>query len=76
VRDPHNAAVILSGGPAVIRLGDQRFLPRLQSYLELAPAIREHVSDIDYVDLRIDGRIYVRPARHTERAGSPRQPGR
>jgi cell division protein FtsQ len=76
VRDPHNAAVILSGGPGVIQLGDQRFLPRLQSYLELAPAIRERVSDIDYVDLRIDGRIYVRPARHTERAGSPHQPGR
>jgi cell division protein FtsQ len=71
VRDPHNAAVILSGDPAVIQLGDQRFLPRLQSYLELAPTLREHVSDIDGVDLRIDGRIYVRPTRHAERAGSP-----
>jgi cell division protein FtsQ len=71
VRDPHNAAVILSGDPAVIQLGDQRFLPRLQSYLELAPTLREHVSDIDCVDLRIDGRIYVRPIRHAERAGSP-----
>ncbi len=71
VRDPHNAAVILSGDPAVIQLGDERFLPRLQSYLELAPTLREHVSDIDRVDLRIDGRIYVRPTRHAERAGSP-----
>jgi cell division protein FtsQ len=70
VRDPHNAAVILSGDPAVIQLGDQRFLPRLQSYLELAPALRERVSGIDYVDLRIEGRIYVRPIRHTGRAGS------
>jgi cell division protein FtsQ len=70
VRDPHNAAVILSGDPAVIQLGEQQFLQRLQSYLELAPALRERVSDIDYVDLRIDGRIYVRPGRHTERAGS------
>jgi cell division septal protein FtsQ len=69
VRDPHNAAVILSGDPALVQLGDQRFLSRLQSYLELAPALRERVSDIDYVDLRIDGRIYVRPAGHTERPG-------
>jgi cell division septal protein FtsQ len=76
VRDPHNAAVILSGDPALIQLGDQRFLPRLQSYLELAPALREHVSDIDHVDLRIDGRIYVRPARGTQRTGSPQHPGR
>jgi cell division septal protein FtsQ len=71
VRDLHNAAVILNGDPAVIQLGDQQFLPRLQSYLELAAALREHVSSIDYVDLRIDGRIYVRPARQTERAESP-----
>jgi len=73
VRDPHNAVVILSGDRAVIQLGDQRFLSRLQSYLELAPTLRDRVSDIDYVDMRIDGRIYVRPTRHAERAGSPPQ---
>jgi cell division protein FtsQ len=62
VADLHNAAVILSGDPAVIQLGEDQFLPRLQSYLELAPALRERVADIDYVDLRFDDRIYVRPA--------------
>ena len=61
--DLHNAAVILSGDPAVIQLGEDQFLPRLQSYLELAPALRERVADIDYVDLRFDDRIYVRPAK-------------
>jgi cell division protein FtsQ len=76
VRDAHNAAVILSGDPAVIQLGDQQFLRRLQAYLELGPALRERVADIDYVDLRIDGRIYVRPARHLEQAEGHRQPGR
>ena len=30
--------------------------------LELAPALRARVADIDYVDLRFDDRIYVRPA--------------
>ena len=61
VSDAHNASVILSGDPAVIRLGDDRFLPRVEAYLQLAPALRERVNEIDYVDLRFDDRIYVRP---------------
>jgi cell division protein FtsQ len=61
VSDPHNAAVILSGDPAVIQVGDDRFLQRLQSYLDLAEALRARVPDIDYVDLRFEDRIYVRP---------------
>ena len=65
--------MILSGDPAVIQLGEDQFLPRLQSYLELAPALRERVADIDYVDLRFDDRIYVRPAATCgEGAASPR----
>ena len=62
VADLHNASVILDGDPAVLHLGDDQFLQRLQSYLELAPALRERVPDIDYVDLRFEDRIYVRPS--------------
>jgi cell division protein FtsQ len=62
VSDLHNAAVILNGDTAVIQLGEDQFLARLQSYLDLADALRERVADIDYVDLRFDDRIYVRPA--------------
>jgi len=65
VTDLHNAAVILSGDPAVIQLGEDQFLPRLQGYLELAPTLRERVADIDSVDLRFDDRIYVRPTKTT-----------
>lgn len=61
VSDAHNASVILTGDPAMIQLGEDQFLPRLQSYLDLAPTLRERVADIDYVDLRFDDRIYVRP---------------
>jgi cell division septal protein FtsQ len=61
VSDLHNAAVILSGDPAVLYVGEERFLPRLQSYLDLAQALRERVPEIDYVDLRFEDRIYVRP---------------
>lgn len=61
VSDLHNASVILSGDPAVIYVGEDRFLQRLQSYLDLSEAVRARVPQIDYVDLRFDGRIYVRP---------------
>ena len=46
VADVHNAAVILSGDPAVIYVGDDQFLQRLQSYAQLAPALRQRVPDI------------------------------
>lgn len=62
VSDLRNASVILTGDPAVIYVGNERFLPRLRGYLQLAAALRERVPDIDYVDLRFDDRIYVRPA--------------
>jgi cell division protein FtsQ len=62
VSDVHNAAVILSGDPAVIHLGEDQFLQRLESYLQLASTLHERVEGIDSVDLRFDDRIYVRPA--------------
>jgi cell division septal protein FtsQ len=62
VGDLHNASVILNGDAAVIQLGEDQFLQRLQSYLELAAALHERVAEIDSVDLRFDDRIYVRPA--------------
>jgi hypothetical protein len=61
VSDVRNAAVILKSDPARLYVGTERFVPRLQSYLDLAGAVRERVPDIDYVDLRFEGRIYVRP---------------
>jgi len=61
VTDPYSAAVILEGDPAVIKLGREDFLERLQSYLELSAALRERIPNIDYVDLRFDQRVYVRP---------------
>jgi cell division septal protein FtsQ len=68
VSDPRNAVVLLEGDPTSIRLGDERFAQRLQSYFDLAPSLRERVPEIDYVDLRFDERVYVRPA---ERAPAP-----
>ncbi len=62
VSDVRNAVVILSGDPARLQLGDREFLPRLESYLQMAPTLHAQVANIDYVDLRFGSRIYVRPA--------------
>jgi cell division septal protein FtsQ len=62
VRDAHDAVVMLEDDAALLHLGDEKFLERLQSYVDLAPALREQVSEIDYVDLRFGERVYVRPA--------------
>lgn len=62
VSDSRNAVVLLDGDPTLVRLGDDHFVERLQSYVDLAPALRERVSGIDYVDMRFDARVYVRPA--------------
>ena len=76
VTDLHNASVILSGDPAVIYVGSDQFLQRLQSYAELMPTLRARVPDIDYVDLRFDERIYVRPVGKSGTGGDTAQASR
>jgi cell division septal protein FtsQ len=61
VSDVHNAQVIVSGDAAIISLGEDQFLARLESYLDLARALHDHVAEIDSVDVRFENRIYVRP---------------
>jgi cell division protein FtsQ len=61
VSDLRDAALLLKNDTAVLKVGHEKFAERLQSYLELAPALRERVDGIDYVDLRFDERVYVRP---------------
>lgn len=71
VTDVRDAAVILSGDTALVRLGDGDFVERLQSYVDLAPALRERVPDIDAVDLRFGDRVYVRPGSLAEPGARP-----
>jgi len=63
VTDAQNAIVVLMDDPALIYLGEQRFLERLQQYVEIAEALRVREPQIDYVDMRLDDRIIVRPPR-------------
>jgi cell division protein FtsQ len=77
VSDPNDAVVLLDGDSALLHLGRERFLERVQGYLDLASALRDRVPEIDYVDLRFDRRVYVRPAEggRTPRRPAPRAPG-
>jgi cell division septal protein FtsQ len=76
VSDPRNAVVLLDGDPTLVRLGDEHFVERLQSYFDLAPALRDRVPGIDYVDMRFDERVYVRPAGHSAAGMPPKPQGR
>lgn len=67
VANLHDAVLILDGDPALLHVGASDFVARLQQYLDLAPALRERVTAIDYVDLRFDERMYVRPAKTSGR---------
>jgi cell division protein FtsQ len=62
VADAHDAVLLLQNDVALLHLGEEKFLERVQSYVDLAPALRQRVPNIDYVDLRFDERVYVRPA--------------
>ncbi len=61
VTDGHDAVLVLKDDTALVRVGEDRFAERLQSYIDLAPTLRQRVPAIDYVDLRFDERVYVRP---------------
>jgi cell division protein FtsQ len=61
VTNPRDVVVILDGDGAQLHLGDRDFVGRIRAYLELAPALRERVPEIDYVDLRFEHRVFVRP---------------
>lgn len=62
VRDSYNAVVLLTDDATRLHLGYEDFVTRLEAYIELAPALRARVPEIDYVDLRFDQRVYVHPA--------------
>ena len=74
VSDAHDAVVMLDGDTAMLRLGDSDFVDRIQEYVDLAPALRERVAEIDYVDLRFGERLVCATgrAKKYDRRGSGR----
>jgi len=71
VSTPRDAVVLLDGDTARLHLGDRDFAARLQSYVELSSALRSRVPVMDYVDLRFDDRVFVRPAPGSEAPAAP-----
>ena len=71
VTDLGNAVVILNDDTALVRLGDERFAERLQTYVDVRPRLRESMPDIDWVDLRYGSRVYAGPL-ETPSGGGPR----
>jgi cell division protein FtsQ len=74
VADVHDAVLILKDDTALVRIGEDRFTERLQSYLDLVTVLRARIPDIDYVDLRFDERVYVRPRTAVAKASLAQRP--
>lgn len=55
-----NVVVLLGDDPTYLHLGDQLFLERIQTYLELTPKLAEREKPIDYVDLRFGNRVFLK----------------
>jgi cell division septal protein FtsQ len=62
VSNTRDAVVLLADDTTLVHLGDDQFAERLQSYVELAAALHHRVGEMEYVDVRFDSHIYVRPA--------------
>jgi cell division protein FtsQ len=67
VTDLHDAVILLDDDPALLHVGEEKFRERLQSYLEIAEALKQRIPEIDYVDLRFDQRVYVKPRGQADR---------
>ena len=68
VANAHDIVVMFDHDPVWLHLGNDRFVERLNRYLELVPTLRERFVDIDYVDLRFGERVFVRSRGRTDTA--------
>jgi cell division protein FtsQ len=55
-----NVVVLLGDDPTYLHLGDEMFLERIQTYLELTPTLADRETPIDYVDLRFGNRVFLK----------------
>jgi cell division protein FtsQ len=70
VSNTRDAVVLLESDTTLVHLGDEQFLERLQSYVDLSSALHDRVSDIEYADVRFDNHIYVRPVAAAAKRGA------
>jgi len=55
-----NVTVLLGDDPTLLMLGDEQFVERLRTYLEIRPTLTDQLEDIDYVDLRFGQRVVAK----------------
>jgi cell division protein FtsQ len=55
-----NVAVLLDGDSTLLYLGDDQFVDRLRTYLEIRTTLVERKPDVDSVDLRYGQRVIVK----------------
>ena len=60
VGDARDAVVLIGEDTARLHLGDTDFVARIQTWLEIAPTLREQMQEIDYVDLRFGAQVFAR----------------
>ena len=63
VASAHDAVVLLDQDPALVHVGDEQFVERLQRYLELHEALHARVPGYRVRGPRFDDRVYVRPGK-------------
>jgi cell division protein FtsQ len=69
VSNGHDVVVLLDDEPTALHLGESEFVQRIRRYLIVAPALREQLPDLEYVDLRFGERVYARS--HGQSASVP-----
>ena len=55
-----NVAVLLDDDPTLLYLGNDEFVERLRTYLEIRQTLAERMNDVDYVDLRFGKQVIVK----------------
>jgi cell division protein FtsQ len=61
VTDVRNVSVLLSGDPVLLKVGHEKFAERVQAYLDMQERLAQMVQGVEWVDLRFENRVYVRP---------------
>jgi cell division protein FtsQ len=69
VSNARDVVVLLENDTTLVHLGDDQFVERLQAYVDLSAALHDRVPDIEYVDVRFDNHVYVRPVAGRRAAG-------
>lgn len=67
VSEPFNLKVILKQNRTKLLLGNDRYKERLARYRRIAAVLQQKFGKLEYIDLRFEDRIYLKPASFSSR---------